>query len=79
MTGHLANGEHYGVDGVTIGEANKRLVVCKQLEQEFVATETQNSISSKFQKKTLQHLQQQPFVTNLCNNFCNGLFSLSVW
>ena len=51
MTGHLANGERYGVDGVTIGEANKRLVVCKQLEQEFVATETQNSISSKFQKK----------------------------
>ena len=46
MTGHLANGERYGVDGVTIGEANKRLVVCKQLEQEFVATETQNSISS---------------------------------
>ena len=53
MTGHLANGERYGVDGVTIGEANKRLVVCKQLEQEFVATETQNSISSNTHTHTV--------------------------
>jgi len=49
------------------------------MEQECIAMEKQNSITNKFQKKTLLHLQQQPFVKNLWNNFCNELFSLLVW
>ena len=39
-------------NGAIIGEASKsRLVVYKQMEQEFIAMEKQNSISNKFQNK----------------------------
>jgi len=44
---------------IVIVEANRsRLVVCKQMGQEFIAAEKQSSVKNKFQKKTLQHLQQ---------------------
>jgi len=40
-----------GMDGAIIGETNKsHLVVYKQMEQEFIATNNKNSINNKFQK-----------------------------
>ena len=47
------------------------------MEQECIAMEKQNSITNKFQKKKLQHLQQQPFVKNLWNNFCIELIFIA--
>ena len=47
-----------GVDGAIIGEVNKsRLVIYKQMEQEFIATNKKNSITNKFHKN-VTHLQQ---------------------
>ena len=46
-------------NAATTEEANKsRLVVYKQMEQKFIATNKKNSIINKFHKKMLQHFQQ---------------------
>jgi len=46
---------------IVIVEANRsRLVVCKQMGQEFIAAEKQSSVKNKFQKKRYNIYNNRP-------------------
>jgi len=64
-------------NGATTEEANKsRLVVYKQMEQKFIATNKKNSIINKFHKKCYNIYNNNLLLQTCATTFVMGLFSL---